>query len=95
MHDRHTEPAVALEHTGGLPNRAFEVLDILERHERDNEIEGVVAERQRSGIGEVSLQVAIRLAPRGQHRRRRIDSKNQMAARFQIAGQPAFPAAEV
>ena len=50
MHDRQAHAGPRLEHACALPHGALHVVDVLERHERHDEVERAVLERQRGRV---------------------------------------------
>ena len=74
MDDRKAEAAARLEHASRFRDGQLEVVDVLERHERDHEVEVAVLERQRGGVGEPNVELGVGLACGGDHRPRRVDA---------------------
>ena len=51
MNHREAQPPTGLEDPRGLPDRTVHVVDVLQRHERDHEVEALIGERDPSGVG--------------------------------------------
>jgi hypothetical protein len=93
--DGDAESAAPLEHPSGFSNRALEVVDVLERHERDHEIEGGVLEHQVRSVAQVHRDLGIRLLRGSDHRRRAVHADDLVAELLQVARQPPLAAPEV
>src|SRR5688500_2523577 len=95
MHDGETQAPCRLEYAARLANRTFEIVHVLEGHERNNEVEGLVVERQVRSVGLMRLEVWISLGRRRQHRRRPVDCRDVVTHRPQVARETPLAAAEI
>ena len=60
MDDREADAAARLEDAGDLADGAGQVVDVLERHERDDHVRRAVVERERRGVGQPVVAAASR-----------------------------------
>ena len=95
VHDREAHAAAGLEHARALPNGCVQVVDVLEGHERDHEVERAVSEREPRRRGEVHLERRVGGARRRDHGRRRVDADDRMSAGREVACDPALPAPQI
>ena len=95
MDDRKAQPAAGLEDARALAYRSIQVVDILERHERDDEVERTVRKRERGSVGEVHLDRGIGCACGFDHLGRQVDADHRVSARREIAREATLAASEV
>ena len=69
MHDGQAQVSARREHACGLADRVLEVVDVLERHEGDDEPERRIRERQRGRVRLVHLDLRRGLTRGGEQRR--------------------------
>jgi hypothetical protein len=95
MHYREAQPPAGLEDPGRLADRAADVIDVLQRHERDHEVDGPVSERDPSGVSPAHGDRRLARGRRLDHRGRRIQTHHPMTKHCEVARQTPFAAAQI
>ena len=95
MDECEAELAACFEDASCLSDSAAVVVDVLQGHEADHEVELGIREGKFRGVRALHLDVRVRLAGGTDHLFGRIDSDDHVAKLLQVAREPSFATAEI
>jgi hypothetical protein len=93
--DSDDQLAARFEDAPQLSYRAGHIVYVLQRHERDSEVDCFVFKRQIRGVGLDELELGAEGSRGRNHFRRRIDPDDSVSLRGEVTADPTLSAAEV